>query len=109
MRGYARKRDDNEPDIILALRAVGATVHQLDGKGLADLLVGYQQRTYLIEVKNPNQAGQPGAKPGEKRTKGRGVRTAAQVKSFAAWTGSPIHEVINADEALVAIGALRAT
>ena len=97
---HAKRRDANESMIVLALRAVGATVHQLDGKGICDLLVGYQQQTYLIEVKNPDQA------CGGGYTR-RGPRTKAQAKSFEAWTGSPIHEVVNADEALVAIGALR--
>jgi hypothetical protein len=74
----------------------------LDGKGVPDLLVGYAGRTVLVEVKNPNSKG--GAKAGEIRRKGRGVLKAAQVKSFAAWKGDRIHEVINVDEALDAIG-----
>jgi len=104
---HAKRRDANEATIVIALRAVGASVLHLDGKGVPDLLVGYEGKTHLLEVKNPNQAGQPGAKRGEKRIKGRGVLTAEQVRAFGAWKGSTIHQVINSDEALVAIGALR--
>lgn len=103
---YAKRRDANEATIIIALRAVGATVQQLDIKGVPDLLVGYQGATHLVEVKNPEAKG--GAKNGGLYTKGRGALTPDQVKWFAGWTGARIHEVINSDEALVAIGALRA-
>ena len=49
------KPDANQPEIIKALEAVGATVHPLPiGKGLPDLLVGYQDVNYLIEVKMPH-------------------------------------------------------
>ena len=48
------KRDANEPAIIKALEAVGATVEQIPtGKGVCDLLVGYWFRNYLLEVKIP--------------------------------------------------------
>ncbi len=46
---YKNKRDANEPDIVDAFRKMGCTVEHLD-KPL-DLLVGYQGRTYLVEVK----------------------------------------------------------
>ncbi len=52
-RGYARKRDENEPGIIAALELAGATVVSLD-KPL-DLLVGFDSDTELMEVKNGNQ------------------------------------------------------
>ena len=54
------QRDANEASIIKALEAVGATVEQLPtGKGVPDLLVGYQPlgmlwdhpKNYLMEVK----------------------------------------------------------
>jgi hypothetical protein len=101
---HAKRRDANERIVIDALKAVGATVLQLDGKGVPDLLVGYHGATVLIEVKNPDS--KSGAKPGEIRRKGRGVLKPSQVKTFGTWTGGKIHEVISADEALVAIGAL---
>ena len=46
------KRDVNEPEIISALEAVGATVEPLPtGKGVPDLLVGYRGKNILMEVK----------------------------------------------------------
>lgn len=45
------KRDENEPEIIAALEAVGATVEQIPtGKGVPDLLIGYGNN-FLLEVK----------------------------------------------------------
>ena len=50
----AAKIDANQPEIVKALRKVGATVQSLaaTGDGVPDLLVGYQGNTYLIEVKD---------------------------------------------------------
>ena len=45
------KRDANEPEIIAFLKAAGASVERLSTKGLPDLLIGYRQKTYLVEVK----------------------------------------------------------
>ena len=46
------RRDINEPEIIAALKAVGATVECIPtGQGVPDLLVGYQGVNYLMEVK----------------------------------------------------------
>jgi hypothetical protein len=51
---YDNKRDENEAEIVVALRAAGCSV-ELDGaNGRPDLLVGLAGRTYQIEVKNPN-------------------------------------------------------
>lgn len=46
-----KKRDANERPIIDALRAVGATVEQLSGPNVPDLLVGYHGANWLFEVK----------------------------------------------------------
>jgi len=43
--------DSNQRTIVAALRAVGATVESLGGKGVPDLLVGFLGRNYLLEVK----------------------------------------------------------
>lgn len=51
--GYARKRDENEPEIIEALEAVGAIVYPVD-KPL-DLVVIYRGLIWLLEVKNGAQ------------------------------------------------------
>ena len=46
------QRDVNEPEIIAALKAVGATVECIPtGDGVPDLLVGYKGENKLIEVK----------------------------------------------------------
>ena len=50
----AARRDDNEKAIVEALRAVGATVYYLDEP--CDLLVGMNNKTLLMECKNPNSA-----------------------------------------------------
>jgi hypothetical protein len=49
-----RKRvDQNQPEIVKALRDVGATVQHLHivGEGCPDILVGFRQRNYLMEIK----------------------------------------------------------
>lgn len=101
---HAKRRDANECVIVSALRGVGATVQQLNEKGVPDLLVGFRGVNYLVEVKNPDDDTGP---KGGKRTKGRGTLRPAQVEWFSAWKGSPVVEVVSSDEALVAIGALR--
>lgn len=55
MRRYAAQIDDNQPEIVKALRAAGASVEPLHavGGGVPDLLVGYRGVNYLLEVKNP--------------------------------------------------------
>ena len=49
---YAKRRDDNEQDIIKALQAIGCVVEQLDN--LVDLATLYRGRVRFIEVKNPD-------------------------------------------------------
>jgi hypothetical protein len=51
------KVDANQPEIVRALRQVGATIlhlHQL-GHGAPDLLVGFRGRNVLMEIKDPTQ------------------------------------------------------
>lgn len=45
------RKDGNEPVIVDALLAVGASVESIGGKGIPDLLVGYDGKTFLLEVK----------------------------------------------------------
>ena len=82
--GQARKRDANEAAIIAALRAVGAHVCQVSGKGAPDLICRVPAaswgRLYAFEVKS-----------------GSGKRTEAQ-----AVTGWPI--IRSVSEALEAVG-----
>jgi Holliday junction resolvase len=50
----AAKVDDNQTEVVKALRAAGATVTVTSaaGKGFPDLCVGYRGLTYLFEVKD---------------------------------------------------------
>lgn len=101
---YPRKRDDNEKDIVAMLRAHGATVTHLDDSGVPDLLVGYQGKTFLLEVKLPSRA------DGKAHTRtaqgGAGELTESQTKWWQAWTGEPAKVVHSAAEALAAIGVV---
>lgn len=88
--GRARKRDANEPGIVAALEAAGATVVELDKP--VDLLVGYGSDTDLLEVKNGNQP------PSWQRV------TPDQVKFFKAWKGKRARIVTTMREALETVG-----
>jgi len=46
---YDAKRDANEPEIVKALEDKGLSVYRLNQP--LDLLVGYNKRNYLVEVK----------------------------------------------------------
>jgi hypothetical protein len=85
----ASRVDANQPDIVQALRGIGASVlhlHQL--KNCFDLLVGYRGRTFLVEVKDPSQ-------PLSKRQ-----LTPGEAKFRDEWRGSPYHIVHTIDEAI---------
>jgi hypothetical protein len=90
----AAKIDANQPEIVNALRAVGAQVFSLAavGQGIHDLLVGYRDSTVLIEVKD-------GSKPPSARQ-----LTDDQIEWHAAWRGGRCVVVSNVVEALAAIG-----
>ena len=53
----AAKVDANQPDIVAALRRMGATVQPLHsvGQGCPDLLAGWKGINLLIEVKDGNK------------------------------------------------------
>ncbi len=78
------RRDANEPAIVEALEKVGATVERWE---VCDLVVGYQGRTYLIEVKTE-----------------KGKLTKKQKTMREKWRGH-LATVRDAIEALQAIGA----
>lgn len=94
----AARIDDNQPDIVAALRAVGASVQSLAalGKGVPDLLVFFRGRLFLLEVKNPLQS------------RSDQQLTPDEAAWHAAW-GGPVYVVRTIDEALVVIGAVEAT
>jgi len=91
----AAKVDENHQEVVLALRTVGATVHSLAavGKGVPDLLVGYQSQTFLMEIKDGRKI------PSEQKL------TAPQVQWHASWKGGPLAVVKSAADALKMIGA----
>lgn len=93
----AAKVDDNQEEIVKALRAVGATVQTLAavGKGVPDLLVGYQGKTILVEVKDGKKS------PSERRL------TEDQLKWHGAWNGGPLAIVTDVEGAWRAIGLLK--
>lgn len=49
------KVDHNQTEIVSALRQIGASVYPLHfaGNGCPDLLVGFRDRNYLLEIKTP--------------------------------------------------------
>jgi len=47
---YANRKDANQPEIVEALRDIGASVFVMDTP--CDLLVGYKSMNYLIEIKD---------------------------------------------------------
>ena len=50
----AARADRNQPEIVAALRSVGATVQPLHtiGKGCVDVLVGYRGKNICMEIKD---------------------------------------------------------
>jgi hypothetical protein len=89
----AAKADRNQPEIVNMLRLVGCTVQHLHtiGKGCPDILVGYQGKNYVLELKD-----------GELPPSGRKL-TDDEKKWHEDWRGE-VHVVSNVREALDAIG-----
>ena len=88
----AARVDANQEQVVSALRSAGARVWVI---GLpVDLLVGYQGKLALMEVKD-------GAKPPSKQRK-----TALQAQFFAEWADMPISLVDGPEAALRALRVL---
>jgi hypothetical protein len=90
-----KKADRNQPEIVKALRGIGATIQHLHtvGQGCPDIAVGFRGVTYLIEIKD-------GEQPPSKRK-----LTPDEQKWHEAWRGHVgIAETV--DDALRLIGAL---
>lgn len=92
---YAAKADANQPEIVRALRGVGATVQHLHavGRGCPDILVGFRGDNYLLEIKD-------GAKPPSAQ-----ALTDEEKSWHFEWNGQ-VCVVNDVDSALAAIGAL---
>lgn len=86
----AAKIDANQPLIVEALRKAGAFVQPLHtvGSGVPDLLVGFQNRTALIEVKD-------GSKPPSERR-----LTPDQQEWHGKWKGGTLATVCDVEAAL---------
>lgn len=101
MKGFARNRDGNEAPIVQALLAIGASVQRLNETGVPDLLVGYQGKTFLLEVKREGNQG------GRRHYGGLDERGLARTQQlwWARWNGMQPVIVTSVAEALEAIGA----
>jgi hypothetical protein len=85
----ANRIDDNQNDIVSALRKAGATVRVISqGEGIPDLLVGFRGETILFEVKDGN-------KPPSARQ-----LTPAEQKFFNEWEGGLCVIVKSVEDAL---------
>ena len=93
----AARIDANHEQVVLALRAAGATVQSLAavGQGVPDLLVGFQGKTLLMEIKDGRKT------PSERRL------TQAQLKWHGGWRGGPLAVVDSPDAALRMLGVLK--
>lgn len=93
----AARVDRNHTKVVMALQTAGATVQSLAalGQGVPDLLVGFQGKTILMEIKD-------GQKPPSARR-----LTEQQLKWHGAWRGGPVAIVDGVDAALRALGALK--
>lgn len=92
----AAKVDANQDQVVIALKAAGATVQSLAavGKGVPDLLVGWQGKTVLFEVKDGRRP------PSEQRL------TEQQLTWHGTWRGGPLCVVDGPEAALRALKAL---
>ena len=86
---FARKPDANQADILSALEKVGALVEDMSlmGKGFPDLMVGFRQCLYLLEVKTLHGKLNKLQKPFHKK-----------------WRGYNIHVVRSVSDALAVLG-----
>ena len=93
----AAKIDANHEQVVSALRAAGASVQSLAGvgKGVPDLLVGFQGKTLLMEVKDG------------KKTASERRLTEDQVRWHGAWRGGPLAVVDGVDAALRMLGVMK--
>ena len=76
----AAKVDDNQKEIVEALRKCGASVQLLHavGQGCPDILIGYKGANYLAEIKD------------NKKTPSQRKLTPAQIKWHDEWRGQKI-------------------
>jgi len=94
MRRIART-DDNQKEIVVALRQVGASVQPIHtlGKGVPDLLIGFRGQNFLLEVKD-------GSKPPSQQK-----LTPDEKEWHKMWRGN-VATVSTVEEAMAGIGAV---
>jgi len=81
------------------MRRLGAVVILMDGKaGLPDLMVGYQGRTILMEIKDPDSKW-----ANRKSQRGVGGLDPDQAVFFAKWCGGPCLKIETVEEAIAAL------
>jgi len=94
MTRYAKRVDENQADVVAEIRAAlpEATVFDLSGsgKGIPDLLIGFNGGNYLVEIKD-------GSKPPSERK-----LTPAQEALHTNWQGQ-VAVANNSAEAIAAI------
>ena len=89
---YANRIDENQNEIVKALRKAGAYVRIISqGDGIPDLLVAYKGYTILMEVKD-----------GDKVPSARKL-TEAEQKFFDEWTGGMLVIVNSVEESLATL------
>ena len=95
----AAKIDKNQTEIVEAMRKAGATVQSLAavGAGVPDLLVGFKNRTALVEVKDGSKC--PSARK----------LTPDQQQWHATWTGGTLAIVPDVDAALRVLKLMEAS
>lgn len=89
------KVDDNQQEIVKALRKAGASVYITSnvGCGFVDVVIGFRGTNYLFEIKD-------GSKPTSRQK-----LTEDEQKFFDNWNGTA-HVIKNVDEALKTIGVI---
>lgn len=86
---YAARVDANQEAVVSALRAAGAYVWVISLP--VDILVGYKNQTYLVEIKSSSK----------KRF------TKLQEEFFANWPGSSLVRIDSPEAALKMIGVVK--
>ncbi|MBA3599501.1 MAG: hypothetical protein H0W40_19345 [Methylibium sp.] len=88
----AARIDDNQAEIINALRQMGCTVQSLAacGYGVPDVLAAFRGRNVLLEIKDP------------KKPKADRMLTPAQVKWHQNWRGQ-VTTIYTIDEAIAVV------
>lgn len=94
----AAKVDANQPEIVAALRKAGAFVQPLHtvGNGCPDLLVGYAQRTAVVECKDGSKT--PSAR----------LLTPDQERWHREWNGGLLAVVTDVEGAMRVLATMRA-